>query len=51
MSWDEGVDSLSFDGILVCDFSLCTFLFYLINEIPEESGGVYFYIAVNDQRE
>ena len=44
--WYEGVGSLSLNCSLVCDFVLCTFLFYVIKEIPKESGGLYIYIAV-----
>ena len=44
--WDKGVGSLSLNCSLVCDFVLCTFLFYVIKEIPKESGGLYIYIAV-----
>ena len=43
--WDEGIESLSLNCRLVCDFGLCTLLFYVIKELPEESGGIYIYLC------
>ena len=48
--WDEGIESFSFNFILVCDCVLFTLMFSITKELPEERGGFIYILLFSTKR-